>query len=101
MERFIPVESDMKPIAYAWPGGYPVFYLARSGWKNEETGELELNQYDKSEFVICPSCAGTAKDNDAILIAYDINYEDDDLYCEVCEERIESAYGEGNKDEWE
>jgi len=83
---------DCKPIKYAWPGGYPVFYLAREGYRNDETGELELSRYDRSEFICCADCA--AKPSDRILITYNVNWEDKDLFCEVCDQKIESAYGE-------
>jgi hypothetical protein len=93
MTSQIAVDENQKPIAYAWPGGYPVFYIARSGFRNDETGELETNQHDRSEFVVCPKCAGN-KENDLILVAADVNYEDASLFCEQCSERIESAYAE-------
>jgi len=74
--------SDGKLPAYAWPGGYPIYYLAADNG------------------VLCPKCANEFnpdRDNDAQLepVAYGINYEDSTLYCEHCNERIESAYGEG------
>ena len=28
------------------------------------------------------------------VIAYEINYEDETMYCDHCNEKIESAYGE-------
>jgi len=67
--------------AYAWPGGYPMFYLA------------------KDNGVLCPKCANEfnpERDNDSQLepVAYDVNYEDASLFCEHCNTRIESAYNE-------
>ena len=66
---------------YAWPGGYPMYYLAADNG------------------VLCPTCANkfdSERDNATQLepIAYDINYEDALLYCENCNKRIESAYAE-------
>jgi len=70
-------------VAYAWPGGYPVFYLA----------------LDNS--VVCATCANkdeyrtwNTDDRDHILVADGINWEDSALYCDDCQERIESAYAE-------
>lgn len=83
---------DCKPIKYAWPGGYPVFYIAIEGYRNDTTGDLEMSQHDRSEFVCCAECA--AKREDRILIASDVNWEDASLYCDVCSERIESAYAD-------
>jgi hypothetical protein len=73
--------NDNKLPAYAWPGGYPIFYLA------------------KDNGVLCPTCANEfnpERDNDEQLeaIAGDVNWEDPTLYCENCNKRIESAYAE-------
>jgi hypothetical protein len=67
--------------AYAFPGGYPIFYLAADNG------------------VLCPDCANAYtpdRDNERQLkpVECDINYEDDSLYCEHCNKRIESAYAE-------
>jgi hypothetical protein len=64
--------------AYAWPGGYPIYYLA------------------KDNGVLCPKCANEytpERDNPDQLapVAYDINWEDSQLFCENCNTRIESA----------
>lgn len=71
--------------AYAWPGGYPIFYLA------EDNG------------VLCPTCANEytpERDNESQLKPKfaDINYEDIDLYCEHCNKQIEPAYGASASD---
>ena len=74
-------DNDGKLPAYAWPGGYPIYYLA------SDNG------------VLCPKCANGYKegrDTEEQLkpIAADVNWEDSSLYCEHCSERIESAYAE-------
>lgn len=58
--------------AYAWPGGYPMYYV----------------QDDST--VLCPKCAEDVEEE----LASDVNWEDPDLYCDECGERIESAYSE-------
>jgi hypothetical protein len=73
--------SDGTLPAYAWPGGYPLFYLAHDNG------------------VLCPKCANEytpERDNEDQLkpIAADVNYEDSALFCEHCNQRIESAYAE-------
>ena len=75
------IDSDGDLPTWAWPGGYPIFYLA------------------KDNGVLCPTCANQFKagrDNDEQLepVAYDVNYEDAHLFCEHCSTRIESAYNE-------
>ena len=63
-------------------GSYPLFYLT--------------DTYD----VVCPECANTEEDfqeSDMLgdnLESVDVNYESECLYCDVCSDRIPSAYGE-------
>ena len=61
---------------WAWPGGYPMFYVAL------EDGT-----------VYCPSCANQ-EDAAPEITAGDVNWEDPELYCDGCGSRIESAYAE-------
>lgn len=73
--------------AYAWPGGYPVYYLCADGG------------------VLCPTCANTepaAWEADKHcpdyrqwrIVAGEVNWEDPCLTCDHCSKRIESAYAE-------
>lgn len=69
--------------AYAWPGGYPIFYLAADNG------------------VLCPKCTNDyaeGRDTEEQLkpIAADINWEDETMFCDHCSTQIESAYG-GNE----
>lgn len=61
--------------AYAWPGGYPIYYLTT----------------DKDNAVLCPACANKEKDN---LEAGGINWEDNEMVCDECHKKIDAAYGE-------
>ena len=74
---------------FAWPGGYPLFAVMTDGE------------------AICHTCAqdnyrlivgATLRDDDRRsswhVAGVDINYENSDLYCAHCGERIESAYCE-------
>jgi len=65
--------------SYAWPGGYPMYYL------------------DGENSVLCPVCAEKSND-DAIPqfrpVAYGVNWEDANMFCDSCCKRIESAYAE-------
>jgi hypothetical protein len=72
---------------YAWPGGYPMFFLTSDGEalsyaavKQERRNILEAIR-DKSN-------------NGWRVVAVDINWEDPDLYCSHTSERIESAYAD-------
>jgi len=81
--------------SFAWPGGYPIFYLARDGWRDGDTNILDFNPHDRTVFVCCYKCAQNVTEwPDFIIVGQQINYEDEDLYCEACDEKIESAYGE-------
>lgn len=73
--------------AYAWPGGYPMFYVTTDGE------------------ALCPDCLTRDRESafrstheklrDGWEIAGgDVNYENPDLYCDQCSKRIESAYAE-------
>jgi hypothetical protein len=74
--------------AYAWPGGYPVYYLAADGE------------------VICPECMNKEKklieeatanpgtDKQWEIVGTDANWEDTEMYCANCNKHMESAYGE-------
>ncbi len=78
------MEVSRKPLdAYAWPGGYPMFYVTK------DCG------------VLCPDCANKEIDlcNDPhdpqwYIIGADVNYEDTGLYCDNCNKLIEAAYAD-------
>ena len=77
----LPTNDDGSLASYAWPGGYPIFYL------------------DRENSVLCPKCANNSHlDPDEVPqfkpVAADCNWEDPDLFCDQCSERIEPAYGE-------
>ena len=67
---------------YAWPGGYPIFYLCADNG------------------VLCPNCANKnqkldcADDPQWNVVAADVNWEDDNLFCDNCSKQIKSAYGD-------
>ena len=62
---------------YAWPGGYPIFYI------------------DRENNVLCVDCAKKNDEYSSELVAHDINYEDGELCCMHCGNKIESAFGDG------
>ena len=97
MTRTIEIDHTLKPIKYAWPGGYPVYYLAERGWRDIETGILDWAHHNREIDTCCASCASKASEYDLILIGQEANYEDTELYCDVCNERIESAYAEDER----
>jgi hypothetical protein len=68
--------------AYAWPGGYNLFY------------------FDEENLVLCPSCANK-EDMSTEVVAYDVNWEDESLYCDDCSKQIHSSYGDDEEEEEE
>lgn len=81
----LPRDDDGKLSKWAWPGGYPIYYL------------------DKDNSTLCPTCANKSDSDDELLnfrpIAAGINYEDAYLFCDDCGERIESAYREEKRED--
>lgn len=76
-----PRDDDGRLSKWAWPGGYPIFYL-----------DVENN-------TLCANCARKSdEDPDEVPqfkpVDAGINYEDPSLYCDQCSERIASAYAE-------
>lgn len=61
--------------AVVWPGGYPLYYVA------------------KDCSILCPDCANK-EGVEPSPIDGDVNWEDPELICDDCGERIESAYAE-------
>jgi hypothetical protein len=70
---------------YAWPGGYPMFYVTHDGdtlhpdcvkrHYRAASHAIRHGEYDR-------------------IVEVDINWESPDMYCAICQERIESAYAE-------
>ncbi len=74
---------------WAWPGGYPIYYLTADGG------------------ILCPDCANGKNGSEASdkneddqwrLVACDIHYEGEALPCDHCNAVIESAYGDPDED---
>lgn len=70
--------------AYAWPGGYPLYYLTADNG------------------CLCPDCANGKNGSEAHednedkswrLVACDVHYEGEPITCDHCGEQVESAYG--------
>ena len=79
--------AALKDGPFAWPGGYPLFFLCNDG------AALSC-EYAKENAKLIEG-AITEKDNTGgwLVIACEVNWEDSMLYCEGGK-RIESAYAE-------
>lgn len=72
---------------WVWPGGYPRFALL-------DDGECLCHRCAKSEFATVLRSTIQQERDGWCVVAIDINWEDVDMYCAHCNERMESAYGE-------
>jgi hypothetical protein len=90
-------QDRLKLEPFAWPGGYPVMYLATDAWRNDD-GTLEPNRHS-SENVCCAKCARDTENwPDLIIVAQYAHYEGPAEYCEYCNGFTESAYGDPEKE---
>lgn len=69
------VEVGKELPKFAWPGGYPLFYVDRDG----------------SE-AVCSECVNTQNWSDKNIVSLAVNYEDDNLTCAHCGKKIAAAY---------
>ena len=72
---------------YAWPGGYPIYFITSDG------AALSFDAV-KENFKLCLYETKNGNCGGWHVIGSDINWEDNNLYCEHTGKRIESAYGE-------
>lgn len=72
---------------YVWPGGYPMYAITT------DCGCLCKKCATDNAKQIIRSTRSNAHDGWAIA-GVDVNWENNDLYCDHCNDLIESAYGE-------
>ena len=80
-------DENWKLAAYAWPGGYPVFYLTTDGGVLCAGNECA----NGTESIACSE--NCLEDDGWRVIAGDIHWEGEPLTCDHCNGEIESAYG--------
>lgn len=79
--------AAMRNGAYAWPGGYPLYFVTSDG------AALSFDAVKAERRNILDSIAHRLSDGWCV-IGMDINWEDASLYCDHTGKRIESAYAE-------
>jgi hypothetical protein len=81
------VKAALRAGPYAWPGGYPLFFVAADG------EALSFNAVRDNLREVLPAMS-QPWDRSWRVVNVDINYEDPELCCAHTGERIPSAYGE-------
>jgi hypothetical protein len=91
------IKEALRNGPYAWPGGYPMYFVASDGdplsfeavrecWREVVGAHLDYASYLREH-------SGWR------IVGVDVNWEDPDLYCAHSNERIESAYAEPEEEE--
>ena len=95
----LPRLSNGQLQAYAWPGGYPIFYL--DSWNTllcpACANESELSYATDMLEAFCDWCLTSDCSTPDVRFrpqACDIHWEGQPVICETCGAEIDSAYGE-------
>jgi hypothetical protein len=80
----------MRNGAYAWPGGYPTYFVMGDG----EAISFKAAKANVRELLEALKDADVRPNDQWLPVALEINWEDNGLYCAHTNEPIESAYGE-------
>jgi len=70
---------------YAWPGGYPRFFITSDGAALSHAAAKQNKSLIRRAIRTNSNCGWR-------VVGCDINWEDSELYCDHSGERIESAY---------
>lgn len=87
IETVSALKTILRHGPYVWPGGYPIYFITRDG----EALSFDAVRENLQEVV------GSIRHklNDGwLVVAWDINYEDNNLICAHTNESIECAYAE-------
>jgi hypothetical protein len=82
LQNFI---KELKDGPYAWPGGYPKYFVTKDG------GVLSFDSAKEMKNEIIDAMKNNS-DPSWYIMGVDINWEDPDLYCDHSGEKIECAY---------
>jgi len=93
LETFEDVEEALKNGPYAWPGGYPCFFVTNDG-AALSFKTVEENIDDVREAMEDPNDSSGWR-----VEAVDVNWEDPNLIDDHSGERIESAYAEDDDED--
>jgi hypothetical protein len=83
--RLLPRDDSGRLSTWAWPGGYPIYYICADGG------------------CLCPACANGDGDSIASpdqddpqwqVIGAEVHWEGEPIVCDHCGKLVESAYGD-------
>lgn len=85
IESIAQLKACLRAGPYAWPGGYPMYFITESG------DELSFESVRECFREVCRDSSWDSAWN---IVALDINWENPQMYCAHSNKLIESAYGE-------
>lgn len=81
------LKEQLRAGQYAWPGGYPLYFIASDG------EALSFDAVRENYRQVIEAIRDRDR-NGWRVVGCDVNWEDADLYCAHTGQRIESAYAE-------
>lgn len=80
---------------YAWPGGYPLYFITADGAALSWQAVIDEQGLIRDSIIEYPfnDDQWPAFTDGWRVVAMEVNYEDDDLYCDHTGNKIEPAYG--------
>jgi hypothetical protein len=81
------LKNAIRSGPYAWPGGYPLYFITSDG------AALSFDAVKENYRIILQSVKHKMRDGWQV-VAFEINWEEPDLFCEHSGKRIDSAYCE-------
>lgn len=81
------IKTELREGKFAWPGGYPKFFLCADG----ETLSYEAAR-ECFKQIAHAHCYPEYRDSQWTLVGYDVNWEDQNMVCAHTNKPIESAY---------
>jgi len=87
LETLAQVKAALRSGGFAWPGGYPLYFVTRDGAALSFEAVRSMFRQVASDFVDDTSTGWRVE-------AVDANYEDSELRCDHTGELIPSAYGD-------
>ena len=83
------IKAELREGKYAWPGGYPKYFLCADG----EPLSYEA-AYENFKLIAHAHTFPEYRDTQWTLLACDVNWDDQNMICAHTGKRIEAAYEE-------